>query len=351
MCLYPRLIDNPKYKKNKKNGGIIPPIKDKRVKLVPIGCGNCFECVKQKTRQWQVRLTEEIRHYNTCKFVTFTFDNEHLHELEEEISYTKTRESVRKVIIDKNGKIRRYWNYTLTKNPELTGYNLDNRVATVATRRFLERWRKQYGKSIKHWCVTEIGTKSTERLHIHAIIFTEKKEEEIKKIWQYGNVFIGEYCNESTINYIVKYLHKKDSKHKEYKSIVLCSSGLGKNYLDRNQSKNNIYKGKDTNTLYRTKSRLRLPLPIYYRNKIYSEEERELLWLYKLDEQLRYVDGIKIDISKTEEHYYKKLEMARAKNKELGFGDNTINWERRKYERQRRKLKQKHRKKAVSPTA
>ena len=26
--------------KNKKNGGVIPPIKDKRVLMVPVGCGN-----------------------------------------------------------------------------------------------------------------------------------------------------------------------------------------------------------------------------------------------------------------------------------------------------------------------
>ena len=43
MCLYPRLIENPKYKITKKNGGEVPPILDNRVKFVPIGCGNCYE--------------------------------------------------------------------------------------------------------------------------------------------------------------------------------------------------------------------------------------------------------------------------------------------------------------------
>ena len=47
MCLYPRLIKNPKYKANKKNGGIIPAISDKRVLAVPIGCGKCIECKKR----------------------------------------------------------------------------------------------------------------------------------------------------------------------------------------------------------------------------------------------------------------------------------------------------------------
>ena len=48
MCLYPRLIKNPKYKPNKKNGGQVPPILDSRVLAVPIGCGKCLECKKQK---------------------------------------------------------------------------------------------------------------------------------------------------------------------------------------------------------------------------------------------------------------------------------------------------------------
>jgi hypothetical protein len=49
MCLYPRIIQNPKYKINNKNGGVIPPIYDDRITKVPIGCGKCMEC-KNKER-------------------------------------------------------------------------------------------------------------------------------------------------------------------------------------------------------------------------------------------------------------------------------------------------------------
>jgi len=48
MCLYPKLIQNKKYTSNKKNSGIIPAIVDNRVLLVPVGCGKCMECRKQK---------------------------------------------------------------------------------------------------------------------------------------------------------------------------------------------------------------------------------------------------------------------------------------------------------------
>ena len=51
------------------------------------------------------------------KFVTLTFSEESLVELGEDKS-----------------------------NNTLNGYNLDNGIATLAVRRFLERWRKNYKK-------------------------------------------------------------------------------------------------------------------------------------------------------------------------------------------------------------
>ena len=71
MCLYPQLIKNPKYKATKKNGYKAPLIKDDngnylidpRTLYVPVGCGNCIECRKQKARQWQVRINEEQKKY------------------------------------------------------------------------------------------------------------------------------------------------------------------------------------------------------------------------------------------------------------------------------------------------
>ena len=61
MCLFPTLIDNPKYKPNKKNEGRVPPCFDERIKKVPIGCGQCMECRKKKSREWTARLMEEIK--------------------------------------------------------------------------------------------------------------------------------------------------------------------------------------------------------------------------------------------------------------------------------------------------
>ncbi len=306
---------------NKKNGGVIPPLPlgkdgkpDERVMWVPVGCGKCMECMKQKMRNWQVRLSEEIRHDNKGKFVTLTFSNESLEELEDVVGY------------------------------KLHGYEKENEVAKIAVRRFLERWRKKYKKSVKHWLVTELGEQKTERIHLHGIIFTDKVEE-IKRIWKYGNVVIGDYVSEITVNYIVKYISKTDVKHREYKPIVRSSKGMGLQYIVRNEAISNKYDEKGTIEQYRNRKGFKMAMPTYYRNKIYSDEEREKLWIEKLDEEVRYINGIKVDVSNGEEEYYRVLNEERVRNKKLGYGNNTVNWERKRYENERRKMLKKERNK------
>ena len=173
MCLYPKLIRNRKYTINKKNGGVIPPLNDKRCKMVPVGCGKCVECKRQKSREWQVRLSEELRENKNGKFITWTFSDEGLQELDNLIG------------------------------EELTGYDRDNEICRLAVRRYTERWRKKYKKTLRHWIVTEIGGNRTERIHMHGIVWTDEVED-IEKIWKYGQVWIGEYVTNKTVNYIVK---------------------------------------------------------------------------------------------------------------------------------------------------
>lgn len=310
MCLYPRLLRNPKYKANKKNKGLAPDCVDERLRYVPVGCGECIECRKKKAREWLVRLNEELRASDmsaSAHFVTLTFNEKSLEEL-----------------------------YNLEcDNSEET---IDNAVYIRATRRFLERWRKDAGKSVKHWLINELGHNGTERLHIHGIIWGDA--EMIKKHWKYGWVYIGNYVNEKTIGYIVKYVTKIDISHKWFKSKILCSPGIGKNYTKRADSGLNEFRGNETNETYRTRKGLKLALPMYYRNKLYTDEERELLWRNKLDEQVRYVLGIKIDVSTDEglKIYEQALKEAQEKNIRLGYGK-LEDWTEKKYKNMLKKLK------------
>ena len=319
MCLYPTLIRNRKYTKTKKNGGLIPPVTDERVKFVPIGCGNCMECRKQKQRAWQVRMLEDIKYNRNGKFVTFTFSNEAYTELAAEFEGVST------------------------------GYDLDNAIATLAVRRFLERWRKQYKKSLRHWLVTELGHNGTENIHLHGIIWTDEPLTTVAQKWQYGFTWTGDgdqkvnYVNAKTVNYITKYVSKVDKDHLYYKSIVLTSPGIGNGYTKKNiMSKHNRFNGTNTIEHYRTDTGHKIAMPIYWRNKIYTDEEREKLWLYRLDKNERWVCGEKIRADDTK-NYYGALAHYRRLNKELGYGTNEKNWSREKYELERRELLQKAR--------
>ena len=52
-----------------------------------------------------------------------------------------------------------------------------------------------------------------------------------------------------------------------------------------------------------------------------------------------WVDGVRVDISENEDEYFKLLKHKRVKNKRLGYGNDEINWELKRYENERRNLK------------
>ena len=301
MCLYPRFIKNKAYSKQRFLA--IGTTMDERKKYVPIGCGECYECRRQKAQQWKVRLCEEIKVNKYAYFTTLTFSNESLQEL---MKALKTTEET-------------------------------NAVAEIAVRRFLERWRKKYKKSLKHWFITELGHKNTERIHIHGIIFSEFEitNELINSIWKYGRTDTGQYCNIQTINYIVKYVTKIDTEHKNFKPVILCSAGLGEEFVHTETAKRTYkYKPHNSAEYYTLNNGQKVALPIYYRNKLYSEKERADLWTDRLDKDEIYVNGIRIRKVSTEKgqiEYYKILAAQQEWNKSIGYGDLSKEWQKESY--------------------
>lgn len=323
MCLYPILIRNPRYMPNKKNGGSPPKCSDKRKLMVPVGCGQCIECRRQKANEWKVRLREEMHAFATgARGHPASGDPAH----------------------GRGGNRQQGYFVTLTFNQESLDWFMEtchayNEVATDAVRHFLERWRKANGKSVRHWLITELGHEGTERLHLHGIIWTTP--ELIKKLderWSYGWVNIGHYCNSRTVNYIVKYVTKIDNDHPDYTPKIYCSSGLGNTYLQRGKEFNR-YRGENTREYYLTPEGFKLALPMYYRNHIYNDEEKELLWLQKLDKQDRYINGVKFHTETSEEIkiYLNALKTAQRDNKKNGYGQRR--WKETKYLDMLEKLK------------
>lgn len=307
MCLYPTFLKNPKYKPNKKNKGKPPICTDRRLFYIPVKCGCCIECRKEKQREWRVRLEEELRS-NFGYFTTLTISPEGIKEIEEKTSLK--------------------WE----ENP--------NEIATKALRLFLERVRKETKKSIKHWCVTELGEKK-DRIHLHGIFFGQKSAELIRKHWKYGFVFIGDYCNTRSINYMSKYMLKVDIKHPTFKQIVLASAGIGAGYFKRSaylwQKQN--YENIDVAT-YTFRNGTKMAMPKYYKNKIFTEKEREKMWINNLNRGLLWIYGEKVKADD-----WKTIDNLRRYWQKYGrdvMGDNPIAWnamkERRKEEKQRRAI-------------
>lgn len=310
MCLYPRLIKNKRYLPNKKNGGKPPFCNDYRKLYIPVGCGVCKECMQQKANQWKIRLFEELKIQQYALYVTLTFSPTALKHLTTKYEEKET-----------------------------------NATAGKAIRLFLERWRKKYKKSLRHWLITELGHEGTERIHLHGIIYSqfEITTEELEKIWSYGNIRVGDYCNLQTINYIAKYITKTDFDHKGYVPQIFCSSGIGKNYTTRILTKLiHRYNGSNTIEYYQYPNGTKVNLPIYYRNKFFTEEQREELWINKIEENKRYVLGTCIENINTlegEKRYFRVLRKAQELNRQAGYGDNTKEWQKKKYNVTLRMLK------------
>lgn len=291
MCLFPRFIKNKRYTGYKLKKGDIE-CDDYRKLYVPIGCGKCFECKKQKAQQWRVRLSEELKVQKFPYFITLTFSNESLEELMKKCNSDKP-----------------------------------NKVACEAVRLFLERYRKKYGVSLRHWFITELGQENTERIHLHGIIFPPHPmtNEELQSLWKYGRSDIGEYCNLRTINYIIKYVTKVDTTHKSFNAQIFCSAGLGENFVHTYAAQMTYrFRKGQTPEYYTLNNGRKVALPIYYRNKFFSQRERDKLWTERLDKGEIYVNGIRIrnvDTEKGQKLYEKTLRSMQEWNNKLGYGN------------------------------
>lgn len=194
-------------------------------------------------------------------------------------------------------------------------YKRINSAMAIGVKWWRERVRQKTGKTPKFWLVTELGADKG-RIHLHGFVWNDDKS--IFDLWDYGWNKVKP-IQRSKIKYATKYVFKTQEKHKEYVPKIFCSNGIGSGYETSYNATNNKYVGEDTDEGYRTSNGYKIALPKYYRNKIYSEEERELLWIHKLDRQERYVLGKRIDISKGFSEYYARLQYAREINRQQGF--------------------------------
>lgn len=290
MCLYSKTMINKRYTPTKKNGWglFMEECKDPRKLYVSYGCGKCIECVTQRRNSWIIRLTEELKEHDTSYFVTLTFNNKSLRELYKDADAKDA-----------------------------------NTIAKLAVRRFLERWRKKYKKSVRHWLITELGDER-QRIHLHGILFTDVDIETIRNIWKYGFIRVGEYCNEKSIGYITKYMLKGGSEeHEDFKGIVLTSPGIGKGYLKSSNAKRHKYNKGEKIAPYIDGRGFERSLPLYYRNKLLTDKEKDEAFTDYLDRETISIMGIEFDLSTDEgrEAYMKRRAWERKRALQKGYKD------------------------------
>lgn len=211
---------------------------------VPVACGKCPECVARRVSGWSFRLMQEDKVSETAFFVTLTYDTKHV---------------------------------PLTRNGFMT---LNKRDCQL----FFKRLRKAVSKvrpdlSIKYYLAGEYGGR-TSRPHYHVILFNAPDTKFVEEAWGLGAIHYGDIREES-VGYTMKYLdkvksipaHRNDDREPQF---GLMSKGLGANYITDNIV--DYHKADLLNRMYcTTKDGKKISMPRYYKNKIYTEPERDAI--------------------------------------------------------------------------
>lgn len=210
---------------------------------VPVPCGRCAPCKKRRVSQWVFRLTQEEKISTSSHFVTLTYDTE-------------------SVPISPNGFM------TLHK-PDLQN--------------FFKRLRKlSPDAKIKYYAVGEYGS-TNKRPHYHMIIFNVPNTQNFVDAWTLNGKLIGNVdirqVNTNRMAYTMKYIDKPPmprlfKRQDQVKEFPLMSKGIGSNYLSsasRKYHKQNLDKNYVTGL-----DNHKIAMPKYYRDKILTDDEREL---------------------------------------------------------------------------
>jgi len=229
-----------------------------RLEKVPVACGKCPPCKISRVNSWVFRLQQEGNRSQSSHFVTLTYDTDHI---------------------------------PITGNGFMTLSKRDIQL-------FFKRLRKLTPNvKLKYYIAGEYGTQRG-RPHYHAIVFNCPDTSLFNEAWQLGGVYIGTVSGDS-IAYTMKYIDKSNFKKKHERDdrqpeFSLMSKGMGANYLTDEVVR---YHKSDIRRLYLTKlGNIRIALPRYYRQKIYSEDEQR--------EQTKYIQSHFEDTDKKELRYY-----------------------------------------------
>lgn len=210
-----------------------------------VPCGQCLECRRARQHSWYVRLNAELKNSYTAKFITLTYD-------------------------DDNIPVNSEFYQTL--------YYEDVQLFFKRLRRRQERKHGKLSPKIKYFAVGEYGSQ-TNRPHYHIILFNCLDINDVEKSWKFGNIHAGDVTDQS-IYYTLKYCLKStlfdsttdtDNTGRQ-REKALMSKGLGLSYLTPQMQK---YFNEDLTRGVTLLGGQELPLPRYYRNKMWDSEQEK----------------------------------------------------------------------------
>lgn len=222
MCFTPLNIRHPTYGNSK-------------IRL-EVPCGKCVECLENRRADWSLRLSEEAKCHIHSSFITLTYSDDHLV----------------------------YGEYY----PTLVKKDLQD---------WFKRLRKAiYPQKIRYYAIGEYGTR-TLRPHYHIILFglhlKDIQNGILEQTWKKGLVHYGS-VSRASVHYVTKYhVNKGFNPYGSLPSFALMSRnpGIGYNYINRMIK---IHDGNLERAYYQDGD-FKKRLPRYYKDKLYTKEEKE----------------------------------------------------------------------------
>lgn len=279
---------------------------------IPVPCGKCEACLQRKKADWVFRLLHEFNNSDSAYFITLTYNDDNVPVFKRRI-IEKEKWSKSKSLIE----------YVQCFNDEdRKSLHLPDHVCGVCKRDvqlFLKRLRKQvYPFKIKYFLVSEYGPTSL-RPHYHMLLFNFPLQlnllSHVESAWDKGFVTVSS-CNEARLKYCAKYsLNVFGFDELVPKNFLLCSKGIGRSYIE---NKDNVLYHKNGLRSFIDMGDYKIPLPRYFRDKIFDDEEKDILfdnYISSLnDEEIEYYRILR---DSTHEEFDKYL--TELSSKELDF--------------------------------
>lgn len=226
-------------------------------------CGKCVYCKKRRASAWSFRLQHHMRKNPLCSFVTLTYNTDHV-PITQKGRMSLNAHDVQK-FIKRMRQIQKRKDEALYKKGIVTNY---------------------YGKKVEYYLAGEYGSKFS-RPHYHLILFNTSPDSVIKA-WvcsksgkPFGNIVFGT-VTPASVGYTLKYI-SKDSKVPQYKGddrvpeFQRMSKGIGLCYVTPDRVKWHLSDLFDRCYGQLPKSEIKVALPRYYKDRIYTSLERVMI--------------------------------------------------------------------------